>query len=285
MHKYQQPKSTCIRFIDAVSTTADTDPHPAIPSVDLEALLLVEDSVTISTAEAGRSEDWIREGCEGENQRRGGSEDGESKTADMHPQPSLYLVEDCFMVSTAGASGSDNWKRKGHEEGRRGGNEDGRRGGSEHREGGSESEDERRGGREDGENAAAEEDPQVPFSLTGNATASMGPQTLLSPAGNADPSLLLAGNTAAGMVPQALALTLTGNAATDVDAQIPLSLAGNTEASMDPQAAADVVGEADTHEEGRRGVNEDERRGESEDGEGGSEREKRRERGWRKCSS
>ena len=75
-----------------MSTAAHKEPHPGeitTSHVDPQTLLLLEDTTVTPTAGASaRSEDEVREGCEGEDEEEG-------NTVDMNPQQPL---QDPIMV-------------------------------------------------------------------------------------------------------------------------------------------------------------------------------------------
>ena len=81
-----------------MSTAAHKEPHPGeiiTSHVDPQTLLLLEDTTVTPTAGASaRSEDEVREGCEGEDGWRDEDEE-EGNTVDMNPQQPL---QDPIMV-------------------------------------------------------------------------------------------------------------------------------------------------------------------------------------------
>ena len=206
-----------------MSTAAHKEPHPGeitTSHVDPQTPLLLEDTTVTPTAGASaRSEDEVREGCEGEDGWRDEDEE-EGNAVDMNPQQHL---QDPIMVSTSKASANEERKGKENEKLQTG-----------------------RGDRENNrerEKAASTMDTEIVRSPAGNVamntTASMDSQTspplavdsfltlegTMVEADETPVTLSLTGNESTEIDPLALALSLVGNTETGVDLHTPLSLA------------------------------------------------------------
>ena len=188
-----------------MSTAAHKEPHPGeitTSHVDPQTPLLLEDTIVTPTAGASaRSEDEVREGCEGEDGWRDEDEE-EENTVDMNPQQPL---QDPITVSTSKASANEERK-----------------------------------GKENEKSTMDTEIVRSPAgNVAMNTTASMDSQTspplavdsfltlegTMVEADETPVTLSLTGNESTDIDPLALALSLVGNTETGVDLHTPLSLA------------------------------------------------------------